>query len=161
MYNYLELATEAESAFHCIIYNIFIPKQTNMDSYIGIYLPLPNYIMCKTINTKYLHIIRRYNIMIIFLYFDILCKGSSMGTAVTYIMCGYLIASFGWESVFYVSGGLGLLWIICWILLVFDTPAMHPTISIREKTYIENCIGNTIQKTSKSVRKIIIKMIYR
>ncbi|XP_022176320.1 sialin-like [Myzus persicae] len=75
--------------------------------------------------------------------------GSSIGTAVTYIMCGYLIASFGWESVFYVSGGLGLLWFICWILLVYDTPAKHPTISIRERTYIENCIGKTIQTRSK------------
>lgn len=75
--------------------------------------------------------------------------GSSIGTAVTYIMCGYLIASFGWESVFYVSGGLGLLWAICWILLVYDTPAKHPTISIREKTYIENCLGKTIQTRSK------------
>ncbi|XP_050056500.1 sialin-like [Aphis gossypii] len=75
--------------------------------------------------------------------------GSSVGTAVTYIMCGYLIASFGWESVFYVSGGLGLLWAICWILLVYDTPAKHPTISIRERTYIENCLGKTIQTRSK------------
>ncbi|KAE9524732.1 hypothetical protein AGLY_014782, partial [Aphis glycines] len=75
--------------------------------------------------------------------------GSSVGTAVTYIMCGYLIASFGWESVFYVSGGLGLLWAICWILVVYDTPAKHPTISIRERTYIENCLGKTIQNSSK------------
>ncbi|VVC32475.1 Hypothetical protein CINCED_3A020713 [Cinara cedri] len=75
--------------------------------------------------------------------------GSSIGTAVTYVMCGYLIASFGWESVFYVSGGLGLLWILCWMLFVHDTPAKHPTISIRERTYIEKCIGNTIQTRSK------------
>lgn len=75
--------------------------------------------------------------------------GSSVGTAITYIMCGYLIAAFGWESVFYVSGGLGLLWSIFWILLVYDTPAKHPTISIRERTYIDNCIGKTIQTRSK------------
>ncbi|KAE9524969.1 hypothetical protein AGLY_015019 [Aphis glycines] len=73
-----------------------------------------------------------------------MCSGSSVGTAVTYIMCGYLIASFGWESVFYVSGGLGLLWAICWILVVYDTPAKHPTISIRERTYIENCLGSSV-----------------
>lgn len=75
-----------------------------------------------------------------------------MGTAVTYIMCGYLIASFGWESVFYVSGGFGFVWLICWILFVYDTPAKHPTISIKEKTYIESYIGNTIHTTSKRVR---------
>ncbi|KAL4108032.1 hypothetical protein QTP88_018290 [Uroleucon formosanum] len=75
--------------------------------------------------------------------------GSSVGMAVTYIICGYLIATFDWESVFYFSGGLGLLWYIFWILLVYDTPAKHPTISIRERTYIENCIGKTIQVRSK------------
>ncbi|KAL5235204.1 hypothetical protein ACI65C_002614 [Semiaphis heraclei] len=75
--------------------------------------------------------------------------GSSIGNAVTYIMCGYLIAAFGWESVFYVSGGFGLVWYICWVLLVYDTPAKHPTISIRERLYIENCIGKTIQIRSK------------
>jgi len=91
--------------------------------------------------------------------FFVVCKGSSIGTAVTYIMCGYLIATFGWESVFYVSGGLGLLWYICWILLVYDTPAKHPTISIRERTYIENCLGKTIQTRSKPVRKIKVKII--
>ncbi|CAI6346107.1 unnamed protein product [Macrosiphum euphorbiae] len=75
--------------------------------------------------------------------------GSSIGVAVTYVMCGYLIATFGWESVFYVSGGLGLLWYICWNLLVYDTPAKHPTISSKERTYIENCIVETIQTRSK------------
>jgi len=74
-------------------------------------------------------------------------------------MCGYLISSFGWESVFYVSGGLGLLWFICWIFLVYDTPAKHPTISIRERTYIENAIGKTIQTRSKPVRKIKVIII--
>lgn len=82
-----------------------------------------------------------------------MCKGSSIGTAVTYVMCGYLIAAFGWESVFYVSGGLGLIWYICWELFVYDTPATHPTISIRERTYIENCIGKTVRNKSKPVRK--------
>lgn len=93
------------------------------------------------------------------MFFFMLYKGSSIGNAVTYIMCGYLIAAFGWESVFYVSGGLGLVWYICWVLLVYDTPAKHPTISIRERLYIENCIGKTIQIRSKPVRKIIVKII--
>jgi len=95
----------------------------------------------------------------LYILFFVICKGSSVGTGVTYIMCGYLIASYGWESVFYVSGGLGLLWAICWILLVYDTPAKHPTISIKERTYIENCLGKTIQTRSKPVRKIIVKII--
>jgi len=72
-------------------------------------------------------------------------------------MCGYLIAIFDWESVFYVSGGLGLFWYVCWMLFVYDTPAKHPTISIKEKTYIENCIGKTVHTRSNPVRIIVIK----
>lgn len=87
-----------------------------------------------------------------------MCKGSSIGTAVTYVMCGYLIAMFDWESVFYVSGGLGLLWLICWTLLVYDTPAKHPTISTRERTYIEKYIGKSVHTRSKPVRKIEIEI---
>lgn len=87
-----------------------------------------------------------------------MCKGSSVGTAITYIMCGYLITAYGWESVFYVSGALGICWSISWIFLVFDSPAKHPTISIKERTYIETCIGQTIKTRSKPV-KIIIKII--
>lgn len=89
-------------------------------------------------------------------YLLIYAKGSSVGAALTYVVSGYLITMFGWESVFYVTGGSGLIWIIFWILLVYDTPAKHPTISVRERTYIENCIGNTIQIRSKPVRKIKI-----
>jgi len=74
-------------------------------------------------------------------------------------MCGYLIANFGWESVFYVSGALGLLWLICWTLLVYDTPANHPTISSRERVYIESHVGKTVHSRSKPVRKIIIIIV--
>jgi len=81
--------------------------------------------------------------------------------ALTYITCGYLIATTGWESVFYVSGALGLLWIICWKLLVYDTPAEHPTISNRERTNIENCISGVISQRgrSKKVKKFNISII--
>ncbi|XP_025413839.1 putative inorganic phosphate cotransporter isoform X2 [Sipha flava] len=74
--------------------------------------------------------------------------GSSFGTAVTYVMCGYLIAMFGWESVYYVTAALGFLWYVAWMLLVYDTPAEHPTISERERIYIESCVIKTSQSKS-------------
>lgn len=90
------------------------------------------------------------------MYRLIYIKGSSVGAALTYAVGGYLITMFGWESIFYVSGGLGLIWIICWISFVYDSPAEHPTISEREKIYIENCIGDTVQTRSKPVRRVKI-----
>ncbi|XP_017887369.1 putative inorganic phosphate cotransporter isoform X1 [Ceratina calcarata] len=68
---------------------------------------------------------------------------SSLGAALTMPMCGFLIASFGWESVFYVTGTIGIVWSIAWFLLVFDSPAQHPRISLEERRYIEDSIGTT------------------
>ncbi|XP_020709772.2 sialin [Athalia rosae] len=66
---------------------------------------------------------------------------SSLGAAITMPICGYLIASLGWESVFYVTGGISLIWSIVWFLVVFDSPAQHPRISSTERRYIEEAIG--------------------
>jgi MFS family permease len=68
-------------------------------------------------------------------------------------MCGYLIAMFGWESVYYVTAALGFLWYVAWMLLVYDTPAEHPTISERERIYIESCVIKTSQSKSNPVRE--------
>ena len=71
---------------------------------------------------------------------------SSLGAAITMPICGYLIASLGWQSVFYVTGGIGFVWSVAWFLLVFDSPAQHPRISDSERRYIEEAIGNTSTK---------------
>lgn len=96
-------------------------------------------------------LVRFYVFLLNFLLFTF--KGSSFGTAVTYVMCGYLIAMFGWESVYYVTGGMGFVWYVAWMLLVYDTPAEHPTISVKERAYIENCITKTSQSKAKPVSK--------
>ncbi|KAI4490216.1 hypothetical protein M0802_010850 [Mischocyttarus mexicanus] len=68
---------------------------------------------------------------------------SSLGAAITLPICGYLIASFGWESVFYVTGTIGLTWSIAWFYFVYDSPSQHPRISVEERNYIEESIGTT------------------
>lgn len=59
------------------------------------------------------------------------------------LMCGFLIASLGWESVFYVTGVIGIIWSVTWFLLVFDSPSQHPRISAEERHFIESAIGTT------------------
>lgn len=66
---------------------------------------------------------------------------SSLGAAITMPICGYLIATIGWQSVFYFTGGLALLWSITWFLVVFETPASHPRITAEERNEIETAIG--------------------
>ena len=38
---------------------------------------------------------------------------------------GLIIQLFGWEWVFYLQGGLALLWCLLWVLLVADSPDKH------------------------------------
>ncbi|RZF35165.1 hypothetical protein LSTR_LSTR007867 [Laodelphax striatellus] len=84
---------------------------------------------------------------------------SSLGAAITLPVCGYLLAWLGWESVFYITGVIGLLWSISWFLLVFDTPAQHPRISPEERAYIEESIG-TGTTTSHKALKVPWKRIF-
>lgn len=66
-----------------------------------------------------------------------------MGTALS----GIIISATGdWASVFYVFGGIGLVWCAAFWFLCYDTPAEHPRISAAEREYIETAIKATNTK---------------
>ncbi|XP_013140918.1 PREDICTED: sialin [Papilio polytes] len=67
--------------------------------------------------------------------------GTSLGTVISMLMAGMLTASLGWESVFYVMGGLSCLWCVLWVTLVQDTPQQQPLISIEEREMIITSLG--------------------
>ena len=48
-------------------------------------------------------------------------SGSYVGPALCALVAGPLIAAFGWQSLFFVSGALGLVWLLFW-LRVFQEP---------------------------------------
>ena len=56
-------------------------------------------------------------------------SGASVGTLIIFTLAGYVSDHLGWEAVFYVTGGLSLVWVVFWFILVSDTPAQHPRIS--------------------------------
>lgn len=67
---------------------------------------------------------------------------SSLGAAITMPVCGYLISTVGWASVFYVTGVIGIVWSILWFCLIYDSPAEHPRISAEEREDIETKIAD-------------------
>lgn len=71
---------------------------------------------------------------------------SSLGAAITMPICGFLIAHFGWESAFYFTGIIGIMWSVAWFAVVYDTPAQHPRISETERNYLLKVLP---QNTSK------------
>jgi len=53
----------------------------------------------------------------------------------------------GWPSMFYIGGGLCLLFCLVWAFTIYDSPADHPRISRREKLHIQQAMeGKEIGK---------------
>lgn len=61
-----------------------------------------------------------------------LLSGVPLGTLVALLGSGWLVERFGWPSVFYGFGLLGLLWAAVWFLVARDDPSRHPLINPRE-----------------------------
>ncbi|XP_072551178.1 vesicular glutamate transporter 3 [Salminus brasiliensis] len=78
--------------------------------------------------------------------------GSYAGAVIAMPLAGILVQYVGWPSVFYIYGVFGIIWYTFWLLLAYESPAVHPTISEVEKTYIETTIGegaNLMSATEK------------
>lgn len=63
-------------------------------------------------------------------------------------MCIYILFVVWWAGVF------GIIWYVLWLLLAYGSPAVHPTITEEERTYIETTIGENVhQMSATEVRK--------
>ncbi|KAK3593079.1 hypothetical protein CHS0354_038105 [Potamilus streckersoni] len=82
--------------------------------------------------------------------------GAQVGNVITFPIAGLLCEygfDGGWPSIFYILGGLGLVWFVAWMLVVADTPWEHSRISEEEKLYIMHSLKGKIS-TSKTTIKI-------
>lgn len=82
-------------------------------------------------------------------FLSTLC-GGVLGTVISWPICGIIIETLGWPSVFYVTGAVALLFTGVWFLLAYDSPTKHPRISQKERDYIENQVVG-ISKSSKLI----------
>ncbi|XP_061719219.1 sialin isoform X2 [Cydia pomonella] len=67
--------------------------------------------------------------------------GTSLGTVISMLLAGILTAQLGWESVFYVMGGLAAIWCLLWVILIQDSPQQQPLISAEERNMIVTSLG--------------------
>ncbi|KAL9982328.1 hypothetical protein ACROYT_G004357 [Oculina patagonica] len=75
--------------------------------------------------------------------------GASIGYLLTMPVSGLLTKygfDGGWASVFYCFGVFGIVWYVVWVMVVYESPALHPTISNEEK--------NLIQETALDLSKV-------
>ncbi|GAB0100077.1 MFS domain-containing protein [Sergentomyia squamirostris] len=68
---------------------------------------------------------------------SIVHTGSQFGAFVSFLLSGYFANNFGWESIFYIFGGLGVVWYALWTYFVKRNPACDPRITLEERNYIE------------------------
>lgn len=77
-------------------------------------------------------------------------SGAQMGNVIGNAASGIIIHSTkSWESVFYVFGGLGVVWFAFWVVLCYSEPNTHPFISDEEKKFLEKELKD-VWKTRKT-----------
>lgn len=63
-------------------------------------------------------------------------SASNIGAIVCPLTVPFLAARFGWPAAFYITGALGLIWLVAWAFL-YEPPETHPHLSHSERRYIE------------------------
>lgn len=84
-------------------------------------------------------------------------SGCSFGTVIAMPASGIIASSLGWPSVFYIFGGLGLLWYAVWAPCVKNFPESDTRISIEELKYITGKKDYSAQQ-SKTVKTPWLKI---
>ncbi|KAM7355555.1 sialin-like [Cochliomyia hominivorax] len=78
--------------------------------------------------------------------------GSSIGAAISYPLFAYIMHYISWQWVYHICGFAGTIWWLGWLFLVYDSPAQHPRISVKELTYIENALGSSVQQETRNAQ---------
>lgn len=84
----------------------------------------------------------------------IVYSGISIGAAVTMLCSGFLIESFGWDSVFYATGIVSTLWFFAWCYFIHENPTEHPNVSPEEKAYIVTSSNQSGNNNNNSDNKL-------
>lgn len=61
--------------------------------------------------------------------------GASVGSMLAPPLVVWAILSYNWQSAFVITGALGFVWLILWLLL-YQSPERHPALSTEERDYI-------------------------
>ena len=62
--------------------------------------------------------------------------GASIGAIVSAPLIAFLFLAFGWKATFVLIGGVGLLWLIPWVIVYKSGPESHPWLSETERQHI-------------------------
>lgn len=66
----------------------------------------------------------------------LLNAGANVGAIITPLLVPLIVLIFDWRMAFYVTGVLGILWLIAW-MLIYRHPSEHPAVSKAELAWIQ------------------------
>ena len=72
-------------------------------------------------------------------------SGSNIGSIVAPILVPWLLLKFGWQWAFIITGSIGFIWLLLWLLL-YHTPSESPYLSKKELAYIESDPPEVVHK---------------
>ncbi|KAM7343118.1 putative inorganic phosphate cotransporter isoform 2-T3 [Cochliomyia hominivorax] len=79
-------------------------------------------------------------------------SGVQFGTALILALSGDIFdSSMGWPGIFYITGGIGILWSVVFLIFGYDSPRDAKIISMEERKYIEALTGSNHESGSMPV----------
>jgi ACS family hexuronate transporter-like MFS transporter len=82
--------------------------------------------------------------------------GASVGSMLAPGLVGWAILNYNWQAAFFVTGALGLIWVIFW-LAFYESPAKHKRLSNEEREYISS--GQEQHLQSDGTRPSILQIM--
>lgn len=72
--------------------------------------------------------------------------GTSVGVVIALLLTPYIFSHYGWQSVFWITGALGFVWLIMW-LYFYEVPSKQNKLTSAELAYIESDATGTTATT--------------
>ena len=63
--------------------------------------------------------------------------GTSVGVVAALLIAPWILSNYGWQEVFWITGGLGFVWLVFW-LIYYQVPQKQKRLSKKELDYIVN-----------------------
>lgn len=78
-------------------------------------------------------------------------SGANIGAVVAPVMVPWILGIYGWEMAFIITGAIGFIWLIFWIIF-YEIPSRHKKISAAELEYIHSDIDDEIRDDTPIVK---------
>lgn len=73
-------------------------------------------------------------------------SGTSIGVVLALFLVPWILSSYGWQEVFWITGALGFIWLVFWLFL-YEIPARQKRLTAEELEFIQSGQGENTQES--------------